>query len=73
MLQANDNKHEMTLTRKYKSFAPNIPKREVEGIMSVFCLLLCLLFGLCLLSLLPLTVNVTNGQNILEINYISVG
>lgn len=31
MLQANDNKHEMTLQRKYKSLLPTIPKREVAG------------------------------------------
>lgn len=60
MLQGNDNKHEMTLKRKYKSLLPIIPRREVAGRKSGFCLLLCLLFGLCL-ALFPLKINVTRG------------
>lgn len=61
MLQANDNKREMTLRRKYESLLPNIPKREVAGMMSAFCLLPCLLFGLCL-PFLSLKINVTSRQ-----------
>lgn len=46
MLQGNDNKHEMTLKRKYKSLLPIIPRREVAGRKSGFCLLLCLVWSL---------------------------